>query len=173
MRTIDAAYEALNLRPAVDFEQEVLALKTDPVRCIGTTTRMLVHIALDLRDGHRVYLRAYEKRAALSLRAQAIRYAFLLGASYANANQLVCDVTPMEVTAPFVRRYQDHYRDARQVQDLRVKGPLGWACLARWQAHSRCWILFDRDQQQIGIVTSAGVDTLRQRHFMTITEATT
>jgi uncharacterized protein YaaQ len=163
--TLDEAYGVLGLQPALDFEQTQLAKSGGVLRQVGTTTRMAVMAALDLVDGTPILLRSFDWISMNQLRQQVLRYASRLGGDAEIVFDLVnVRLTPATLSNTDGRRvYTDHMRDALDVDDRRVLGPLGWAHSVR--GTSPIFEVVDRDGVTIAHVTEKGCATLRQRHF--------
>jgi hypothetical protein len=171
--TLDEAYEALGLKPALTFEAEQLARGGGSVRRVGTTTRMLVMAALDLCDGIPVALVAFDRKSVNDARSTAMRYARTLGAADDHVDQVVTWLSTSAVPSDRPRGervYVDHCRDPLDGDDRRVLGPLGWAYSARLVRRDPVvhdvYAVHDRDDVLIGHVTGDGLRSLRARHFV-------
>lgn len=176
--TLEQAYQRLGLMPALQFEEEKLALlhglgvPTDlVVRGIGTTTRMLVEAALDLCSGFHVLVLQPTGRDARQTRVRIVGMAQDLGASLAQTQnvrtRLSLEIPTGTLLDPDVT-YRDHCRDPVDGVDVRVLGPLGWAHSVKrqgWTAGQQdLYDVFDRDGQMLMTLTAPGLAELRVRH---------
>lgn len=177
--TLDEAYKLLGLEPALEFEAKQLAAlvaqppptKVDPhqtllahapVRAIGTTTRMLVMVALDAVEGKRVMLRLPTREAQRQMRGEVSRFIRTLGGTQREVDRVDVVLTPQRVTLNGEREYIDHWRDPLENDDRRIPGPLGWAYKA--QDMGRSYLVYDRDGVLLAEVTPTGLVDLEQNH---------
>ena len=177
--TLEQAYQRLGYRPALQFEEEKLALLHGlgvpadfGVHGIGTTTRMLVEAALDVCCGLHVLVLQPTGRDARVTRSRVEGMAQDLGATAVQAqnvrtrlsleNLYYKDVNSADVT------YRDHCRDPVTGVDVRVLGPLGWAHSVKRQGGAAgqqdLYDVFDRDGQMLMTITTSGLADLRARH---------
>lgn len=181
--TLDDAYKLLGLEPALEFEEKQLAaiiaqppptnvdphhaiLAHPPVRAIGTTTRMLVMVALDAVEGKRVMLRLPTKEMQRAMRGEVSRFIRTLGGSQPEVDRVEVVLTPQRITLKGEREYVDHWRDPLENDDRRIPGPLGWA--HRAQDMGRNYLIYDRDGVLLADVTRAGLADLEQNHCVTL-----
>jgi hypothetical protein len=177
--TIDDAYKLLGLEPALEFEAKQLAalatqpppanvdphhvlLAHPPVRAIGTTTRMLVMVALDAVEGKRVMLRLPTKEMQRQMRGEVSRFIRTLGGSQKEVDRVDVVLTPQRVTLNGEREYFDHWRDPLENIDRRIPGPLGWAYRAN--DVGRSYLVYDREGVLLAEVTRAGLIDLEESH---------
>lgn len=177
--TLDDAYKLLSLEPALEFEAKQLAailvqpppanvdphqalLAHPPVRAIGTTTRMLVMVALDAVEGRRVMLRLPVQPIVRALRGEVSRFIRTLGGTQREVDRVDVVLTPQRVTLNGEREYLDHCRDPLENEDRRIPGPLGWA--HRAQDVGRSYLIYDRDGVLLAEVTRTGLVDLEHNH---------
>lgn len=157
--TVEELYARRKLRPALEFEDEVLAMGR--VRGSGTTTRMVAMVVLDLMAGWRFHI-----TAAMQAEAQRIRTSiFTMSQSIPTSQKLVLDVVPPKQYVQGTRYYRDHYRDAIADEDVRVHGPLGWAS-AVFEERRGVFAVQDREGELIAHITKTGFDQLSAAHFL-------
>ena len=169
--TLTDAYRALGLQDPVTFEAARLAsLGDDPVRGVGTSTRMHVEAALDLCQDLKVIVGVPIKALANQVRAQILGFSAMLGASpSAWKNLTVTDNSHVRLSLTDIRepgpsRFVDHLRDILDGKDQRVFGPLGSARFVR-PGLDGTYEVFDRHTTLLGTITYRGLWHLRERHF--------
>ena len=174
--TLEEAYTALRLQPALEFEADNIVLMrgsgapVDVCRGVGSTTRMLVEAALDLAAGLHVLVLQPTGKDVRGVRTRLIGMARAVGASEHQERNFRVQLTAEVLTGDSSDIwYTDHCRDPVEGDDRRILGPLGWArsvVVSRVTPDS--YDVFDRDRRLLATVTSGGLAELRRRHYTAI-----